>query len=313
MSWKTESPNQYRIRDEFATDTLKKISRPFPQKRIEKILILYSSDRIMENSLQSREKIETAYTIKLNPVCEIIPKKDKSGQIFEYDFQDEINGITGLKFSQYGKGPFCRFSLPQGYSGKSGVYFIFDNASLRYIGECVNLETRFNMGYGIIELRNCLHKGQQTNCRINNLILDGVKNQNRFFLFFHETLQRKDLESRLISNYHPPWNRTHTNNSQPPFQPQKQTSPLPIFSDKITIGGKYEALFTLLKGSENNDLLLTFSKIESLLGFTLPSSAYKYQAWLANDNSHSHAKAWLNAGWKVTQVKLGTSVKFSKK
>ena len=265
----------------------------------------------MEESLISREIIENTHGIKLNLVCEIVPKKDKLGQILEYDFQEDIGRNTALHFSLYGTGPFCRFSIPTGYSGKSGVYFIFENNALRYIGECTNLATRFNLGYGVIEFRNCLHDGQQTNCRMNHLFLERIKNQCPIFLFFHETIDRKEIETKLISYYHPLWNRTHTNNSRPQSRPNKQKSNSQNHTDKKNPGGKYEKLFNLLKTCKNKEIVLTYPEIEALLGFALPPSAYKYQPWWANDNSHSQAKAWLNADWRVVQVNLGKSVKFS--
>ena len=266
----------------------------------------------MEDSSISSENIEKTHALKLNLVCEIVPKKDKSGQIFEYDFQEDIAGNNELHFNPYGKGPFCRFSIPNGYSGKSGIYFIFENIALRYIGECTNLATRFNLGYGVIEFRNCLHDGQQTNCRMNHLILERLKNKGRIFLFFYETPDRKELETRLISYYHPPWNRTQKHSPSPRPLPDKRINRSQYHSERENPGGKYEKLFNLLKTCKNKELVLTFPEIEALLGFTLPPSAYKYQPWWANDNSHSQAKAWLNAEWKVGHVNLGKSVKFSK-
>lgn len=267
----------------------------------------------MENTLISRENIEKTHSIKLNLICEIVPKKDKSGQIFEYDFQEDIAGMTDLHFSRYGKGPFCRFSIPNGYLGKSGIYFIFENNELRYIGECINLTTRFNLGYGMIEFRNCLHDGQQTNCRMNHLILESIKNHGKIFLYFYETSDRKNLEKRLITDYHPSWNRTQKHLQQTRPLPDNRIILSQNHSDKKNTGGKYYNLFNLLKTCKNTELVLSFTEIEAILGFALPPSAYNYQAWWANDNSHSHSKAWLHADWKVMRVELGKSVNFSTK
>jgi hypothetical protein len=274
-------------------------------------MVIWPPHRNMENSSISHENIEKTHALKLNFVCEIVPKKEKLGRIFEYDFQEDIERTTDLHFSQYGKGPFCCFSIPNGYSGKSGIYFIFENNALRYIGECTNLLTRFNLGYGIIEFRNCLHDGQQTNCRMNHLILEGIKNHSQFFLYFYETSDRKDFETRLISYYHPPWNRTQKQSPQPRPLPDKRINISQYHSEKRNPGGKYENLFNLLKTCKKKELVLTLPEIEALLGIALPPSAYKYRPWWANDDSHSQAKAWLNAEWKVVHVNLGKSVKFS--
>lgn len=265
----------------------------------------------MEESSVSRENIEKIHALKLNYVCEIALKKDNAGKILEYHFQEDITGNTELRFSQYGKGPFCRFSIPNGYSGKSGVYFMFEDSALRYIGECANLATRFNLGYGIIEARNCLHDGQQTNCRINHLILEKIKDQGRILLYFYETSDRKHLETKLISHYHPLWNKTHTNCLHPQSISLKENSKGRTQTEKSNHVGKYEPLSSLLKTCKKTELLLTFPEIEALLGFTLPPSAYKYQTWWANDTTHSQARAWLNANWKVVHVNFGKSVKFS--
>ncbi|HNK62671.1 MAG TPA: hypothetical protein PKL78_06545 [Anaerolineales bacterium] len=48
-------------------------------------------------------------------------------------------------------------------------------------------------------------------------------------------------------------------------------------------------------------IMLTFEKVESILGHPLPPSAYHYRSWWSNerDGHHSHALAWLNAGWQI--------------
>jgi hypothetical protein len=50
---------------------------------------------------------------------------------------------------------------------------------------------------------------------------------------------------------------------------------------------------------------LRFDEIERVLGFKLPKSAYDYEAWWSNNAvGHSHARAWLDAGWKTEDVDL---------
>ena len=66
---------------------------------------------------------------------------------------------------------------------------------------------------------------------------------------------------------------------------------------------KYSSLRRFLFSSGKDYLTLTFSRIEEVLGFELPKSAYKHNAWWAN-GSHAHADAWLSAGYKVEQVNL---------
>jgi hypothetical protein len=46
---------------------------------------------------------------------------------------------------------------------------------------------------------------------------------------------------------------------------------------------------------------MSFSEIERILGFKLPKSAYEHQAWWSNNGTgHSHARAWLESGWRTS-------------
>lgn len=76
--------------------------------------------------------------------------------------------------------------------------------------------------------------------------------------------------------------------------------------------GKYQLLHNYLKNCEPSFITLTIQDVEQIIGFKLPESATKYSAWWANDLTHSHAKAWLLAGWEVNGLSLGTSVNFTK-
>lgn len=72
--------------------------------------------------------------------------------------------------------------------------------------------------------------------------------------------------------------------------------------------GKYEPLFHFLCNCKDQQVSFTIGELETLLGFTLPSSAYNHRAWWSNTLSHSHAYAWLQAGWKVQHVHMPTIV-----
>jgi len=68
--------------------------------------------------------------------------------------------------------------------------------------------------------------------------------------------------------------------------------------------GKYDPLRRFLETIDANtrEITLTFQRVESTIGATLPPSAYEHQAWWANPTSphqHPYAQAWLAAGWKV--------------
>jgi hypothetical protein len=72
------------------------------------------------------------------------------------------------------------------------------------------------------------------------------------------------------------------------------------------VSGKYTPLDKHLKAlpPEQRDVTMSFEQIERVLNDKLPPSAYKYQAWWANekDGNHVHAHSWMNAGWMVDTV-----------
>src|SRR6476469_10816848 len=69
--------------------------------------------------------------------------------------------------------------------------------------------------------------------------------------------------------------------------------------------GKYEPLEKLLKTRSIGRWRASFQELEKILGFKLPQSALKYPAWWSNDETgHSHAKAWLEAGWRTEAVDI---------
>ena len=68
---------------------------------------------------------------------------------------------------------------------------------------------------------------------------------------------------------------------------------------------KYDALRDHLAATAPNPWRATFAQVEAVLGFALPRSARAYPAWWSNDpTGHSHARAWLDAGWKTEAVDL---------
>jgi hypothetical protein len=80
--------------------------------------------------------------------------------------------------------------------------------------------------------------------------------------------------------------------------------------------GKYERLYQTLTRMNKyvSRRTLSMNEIEEILEFKLPVSAYKYSAWWANEleDTHTHARSWLKAGWKTAEVKPGKMVTFMK-
>jgi hypothetical protein len=68
---------------------------------------------------------------------------------------------------------------------------------------------------------------------------------------------------------------------------------------------KYQALPQHLDQADSMVQRSKFGEIEGILGFKLPKSAYRHEAWWSNnDNGHSHAGAWLKAGWRTEALDL---------
>jgi hypothetical protein len=67
---------------------------------------------------------------------------------------------------------------------------------------------------------------------------------------------------------------------------------------------KYSALHEHLNRRAGRAEMLTFEDIEQIIGKELPKSAHKHRSFWANDNQdhHSHARAWMRAGYRVAYL-----------
>ncbi len=67
----------------------------------------------------------------------------------------------------------------------------------------------------------------------------------------------------------------------------------------------YEPLGQYLKKNGSGHIAMTFREVETVIGRKLPASAYRHRPWWANEErGHSHAKAWLGAGYETEQVDM---------
>ena len=143
----------------------------------------------------------------------IRPECDERGDVTEDMPQARFCNERNLLLHKYGEGPFCWFRIAQEDRWqRSGIYILTCGGDPRYIGECQNLAQRWGPGgYGRISPRACYSGGQQTNCRINNLIYRGAKSGVQFDLWFHpiesDKQVRRVVESKLVATLEPPWNR----------------------------------------------------------------------------------------------------------
>lgn len=251
-------------------------------------------------------------------VCNITPKTDNNGNIIEYSPQELYTKKQNVELHEYGKGPFCKFKIPNCWAGKEGVYCIYSDDQLVYVGECVDLSKRFNIGYGNIAPRNCFKGGQSTNCKVNNFILNEIKQGRTIKLYFLETKERYKVEKELIEKFHPPWNSQSGKNVISNVSVSNQigmefnTAKNKYSSNKTVFcvhNDGYEKLSAYLQRINRDSAKLTFKEIEEIINRPLPQSAYRYRAWWAN-GGHSHSNYWLSVGWKVGKVALGNYIVF---
>jgi len=158
------------------------------------------------NTLISGDTLELC-GLQFHFVCKIKPELDSSGMPIEYMPHSRYRNVSGIRLHKYGKGPFCRFKIPNDYR-KTGLYIVQVSKLPKYVGECEDLTKRWNDGYGNISPRNCYVGGQETNCRINNLILESFLGGSEITLYFHETDDdRKTIEASLREKLQLDWNR----------------------------------------------------------------------------------------------------------
>lgn len=71
---------------------------------------------------------------------------------------------------------------------------------------------------------------------------------------------------------------------------------------------KYKPLCDHLKQCTERDVVMTFYDVEHIIGEHLPPSAWKHQAFWANNPTghHSQCKAWIDAGYEVVDANKNT-------
>ena len=69
---------------------------------------------------------------------------------------------------------------------------------------------------------------------------------------------------------------------------------------------KYDPLREHLRRQGPDSVTMTFDEVAALVPGGLPASAYAHQAWWANEasGSHTHARAWLDAGFRTRALSL---------
>jgi hypothetical protein len=177
---------------------------PKPLNLVSKESDYLISDNITNQTSNKRVRKIGGYDFQF--ICTIEPEKEPNGRVLTFLPQNRFMNKKVVPLNKYGNGPFCKFKIQRNLH-YPGVYALMIEREVLYIGECVDLSSRYNMGYGNISPRNCFVGGQETNCRINNLILQQILVGSIISLWFLNTSNHKDIESQIRALLLPSWNR----------------------------------------------------------------------------------------------------------
>lgn len=67
---------------------------------------------------------------------------------------------------------------------------------------------------------------------------------------------------------------------------------------------KYRPLSEAILSEGKNKVTFSFSRIEEILGFSLPTSARNHRAFWANTKTHSIALSWMSVGFETMDVDM---------
>ena len=65
---------------------------------------------------------------------------------------------------------------------------------------------------------------------------------------------------------------------------------------------KYQNLTEYLQNTRKKEILLSFSELENILGFSLDSSAFQYKEFWANCTASTKAYSWMDAGYEIAEI-----------
>lgn len=157
----------------------------------------------VENQKQISVSLDNI-TYTFDYIQDLIPIH-KNGELYVYNHRDNEKYKERPK-NKYGHKDYCKFKI--NFPKKiSGVYLWIVDEQIIYIGEAKDLRVRFNTNYGHITPYNCTKKGQVTNCKMNNVVLELFKNENKIIhLYFMQTENHKEIESILLAKINTKYN-----------------------------------------------------------------------------------------------------------
>ena len=137
-------------------------------------------------------------------VGKIKPERDARGKVVEH--RPGVGQPEPLH--KYGKGPFCRFRIAQGWRF-GGVYIIECKGLVCYVGQCEDLSGVWSSIGNISPAAVRRTGGQQTHCMNNNLIFNEVAQGgkiNLWFLAIEDRKIRDTVKRQVIQKCNPSWN-----------------------------------------------------------------------------------------------------------
>lgn len=151
--------------------------------------------RIDSNEFQN---IQAELGTNFHKFCTIKLLPNKEGLYF-YSPQGQYNNVDNYPLlpGVDNETEFCKFkpNLPKG----KGLYIWVTDNEIIYIGESVELRSRFNSQYGHISPRNCYKGGRSTNVKMNKVVVSLYKNNKTIDLYVYQTEEHKRLELELLN------------------------------------------------------------------------------------------------------------------
>lgn len=77
-----------------------------------------------------------------------------------------------------------------------------------------------------------------------------------------------------------------------------------VVSPRKRDGYERLAKYLRFRAAFTDTVRLSFARIDGIIGDNLPLEAYQSEGWWENTAGKRHAKAWLSAGWMVSEVNL---------
>lgn len=151
------------------------------------------------------KEIEKELNVQFYKVDSITLVKGENGSFVQFP-QLRFNNVKNYPYlaGVDGTTEFCHFkpNLPK----EKGVYLWVVDDEIIYLGEAVDLRSRFVTGYGHISPRNCFKGGQSTNVKMNRVALNYYKQGKTIDIYIILTEKHKEVELYLLNRINTKYN-----------------------------------------------------------------------------------------------------------